>query len=136
MVREGETSMSQGRVITHKGLKTPKAAAIAGVVFSLLLIVGLGLSRFVVPSDLSQPGSWLTEPDRQELLGLALDLVPFAGIAFLWFMGVLRNRLGELEDQFFATVFLGSGLLFVASLFTLVLMAASFGAFYIRRRRI
>jgi hypothetical protein len=48
---------------------------------------------------------------------IALDLVPFAGIAFLWFIGVLRNRLGELEDQFFATVFLGSGLLFVASLF-------------------
>jgi hypothetical protein len=30
--------------------------------------------------------------------------------------GVLRNRLGALEDQFFATVLLGSGLLFVASL--------------------
>jgi hypothetical protein len=44
-------------------------------------------------------------------------LIPFSGIAFLWFIGVLRNRLGALEDQFFATVFLGSGLLFVASLF-------------------
>jgi len=44
-------------------------------------------------------------------------LVPFAGIAFLWFIGVFRNRLGALEDQFFATVFFGSGLLFVASLF-------------------
>ena len=43
--------------------------------------------------------------------------MPFAGIAFLWFIGVVRNRLGEYEDQFFATVFLGSGLLFVATLF-------------------
>ena len=33
-------------------------------------------------------------------------------------MGVLRNRIGLLEDKFFATVFLGSGLLFVAMLFT------------------
>jgi len=41
----------------------------------------------------------------------------FAGVAFLWFIGVLRNRLGALEDQFFATVFFGSGLLFVASVF-------------------
>ena len=40
--------------------------------------------------------------------------MPFAGIAFLWFIGVLRDRLGELEDRFFATVFLGSGLLFLA----------------------
>jgi hypothetical protein len=30
--------------------------------------------------------------------------VPFAGIAFLWFIGVLRDRLGEFEDRFFATV--------------------------------
>src|ERR1700756_4466862 len=51
------------------------------------------------------------------MVRLAIQLVPFAGIAFLWFIGVLRNRLGALEDQFFATVFLGSGLLFVASLF-------------------
>jgi hypothetical protein len=32
-------------------------------------------------------------------------------------MAVLRNRLGGLEDRFFATVFLGSGLLFVAMQF-------------------
>ena len=44
-------------------------------------------------------------------------MVPFAGIAFLWFIGVLRDRLGELEDRFFATVFFGSGLLFLAMLF-------------------
>ena len=40
------------------------------------------------------------------------------GIAFLWFIGVLRDRLGAQEDQFFATVFFGSGLLFLAMLFT------------------
>ena len=45
-------------------------------------------------------------------------LLRFAGIAFLWFMGVIRDRLGEYEDRFFATVFLGSGLLFVAMIFT------------------
>jgi hypothetical protein len=35
----------------------------------------------------------------------------------LWFVSVLRNRLGELEDQFFGTVLLASGRLFVATLF-------------------
>ena len=48
---------------------------------------------------------------------VAVNLVPFAGIAFLWFIGVIRDRLGQREDRFFATVFLGSGLLFVAMLF-------------------
>ena len=48
---------------------------------------------------------------------IALNLIPFAGIAFLWFVGVVRDRIGEREDRFFATVFLGSGLLFVGMLF-------------------
>jgi hypothetical protein len=95
----------------------PRGAAIAGVIFSILLIVGLGLARYAVPADPRLPGAWMTDPDRRNAVRLALDLVPFAGIAFLWFLGVLRNRLGELEDQFFATVFLASGLLFVACLF-------------------
>ena len=38
-------------------------------------------------------------------------------------MAVLRNRIGLLEDRFFATVFLGSGLLFVAMLFAAVAVA-------------
>ena len=48
---------------------------------------------------------------------LALNLLPFAGIAFLWFIGVVRDRIGAGEDRFFATVFLGSGLLFIAMVF-------------------
>ena len=43
--------------------------------------------------------------------------MPFAGIAFLWFIGVVRDQLGEVEDRLFSTVFLGSGLLFLAMLF-------------------
>ena len=62
---------------------------------------------------------------RRELesIDLALNLLPFAGIAFLWFIGVVRDRLGEHEDRFFATVFLGSGLLFLAMLFASAAMA-------------
>ena len=43
--------------------------------------------------------------------------MPFAGIAFLWFVGVIRSRSGAQEDQFLATVVLGSGLLFIACVF-------------------
>jgi len=49
--------------------------------------------------------------------------VPFAGIAFLWFMGVVRDRIGFLEDQFFSTVFYGSGLLFLAMTFVTAALA-------------
>ena len=101
----------------QQALKPPRGAAVAGVIFSLLTIVGLGLVRYAVPGDPSLPGIWLTEPIHRNAVRLALDSVPFAGIAFLWFIGVLRSRLGEREDQFFATVFLASGLLYVACLF-------------------
>lgn len=59
---------------------------------------------------------------------IALNLVPFAGIAFLWFIGVIRDRIGQREDRFFATVFFGSGLLFLSMLF---FAAASVGAILI-----
>jgi hypothetical protein len=107
-----------------QALSAPRAAAVAGVVFGVLLILGLVLIRISVPADPSLPGTWVRDPDRRSAVRLALNLFPFAGIAFLWFMGVLRNRLGAREDQFLATAFLGSGLLFVVSLFTAGAVAA------------
>lgn len=95
--------------------RAPKAAGIAGVVFSILLIISLVLLLTAIPTSANGERLWWT--GRQDHLLLALNLIPFAGIAFLWFIGVVRDRLGEGEDQFFATIFLGSGLLFVALLF-------------------
>jgi len=100
---------------TRTRLRAPRAAAIAGIVFSLLLITSLLLLRRSVPAVPSEAGEWLRE--RSDTVSVAVDLVPFAGIAFLWFIGVLRDRLGDHEDRFFATVFMGSGLLFLAMLF-------------------
>jgi hypothetical protein len=51
--------------------------------------------------------------------------VPFAGVSFLWFIGVLRDRLGQREDRFFATVFFGSALLFLAMLFAAAAMVGA-----------
>lgn len=102
--------------LTRANLKTPRAAAIAEIVFSVLLIAVFWLLRTSIPADPQEPGSWLHSNSRS--VALALNLMPFAGIAFLWFIGALRDRLGQLEDRFFATVFFGSGLLFLAMLFT------------------
>jgi hypothetical protein len=98
-------------------LRTPRAAAVAGILFSVLLITALVLLRLSVPADPRVPGQWLTDSARRTAVVVALNLIPFAGIAFLWFIGVLRDRIGEREDRFFATVFLGSGFLFVAMMF-------------------
>lgn len=96
-------------------LRTPRAAAIAGIIFAVLLITSLLLLRSSATGDLAGGSAWLrTSVGR---VALAINMVPFAGIAFLWFIGVLRDRLGEREDQFFATVFLGSGILFLALIF-------------------
>jgi hypothetical protein len=109
--------MDRGATATPARLRTPRAAAVAGIVFSLLLGTALVLIRVSVPSDPAEAGSWLTDPSRRAAVALALNLVPFAGIAFLWFIGVVRDRVGQHEDRFFATVFLGSGLLFIGMLF-------------------
>ena len=101
----------------------PRVVAISGMIFAVLYIVSLVLVRLAVPADPAEPGSWLADPSFRNWVRIALDLIPFTGIAFLWFMGVLRNRIGLLEDRFFATVFLGSGLLFVAMLFAAVSVA-------------
>ena len=101
----------------------PRVVAVSGVIFSALYISSLVLVRVAVPADPADPGVWLANADFRHGVRLALNLVPFTGIAFLWYMGVLRNRIGLLEDRFFATVFLGSGLLFVAMLFAAAAVA-------------
>ena len=109
-----------------RSLRTPRAAAIAGVLFALLLAATLALIRLATPSDAGEVGAWLIDSTRNRMIVLALNLVPFAGIAFVWFIGVVRDRIGQREDRFFATVFLGSGLLFVALLFVASAVTAAF----------
>lgn len=110
-----QPDMNQELKLTRSQLETPRSAAVAGIVFSLLLLVSLVIIRISVPEDPQDAGMWLADSWRS--VTFALGLLPFAGIAFLWFIGVVRDRLGEDEDRLFATVFLGSGLLFLAMLF-------------------
>ena len=81
--------MAQNESLSRPNLKTPKAAAIAGMVFSLLIIMAFWLLLISVPADPQEPGSWLGANSNTVALGL--NLIPFAGIAFLWFIGVLRT---------------------------------------------
>ncbi|WP_405861296.1 hypothetical protein OG361_38765 [Streptomyces sp. NBC_00090] len=100
----------------HKRLATPWAAGVAGMVFAILTATAIVLVRIALPSGAN--GAEVTvDAGQRSAVRTALELVPYAGIAFLWFMGALREQVGEREDKFVSTVFLGSGLVFVATLF-------------------
>jgi hypothetical protein len=94
---------------------TPVAGAIAGIIFAVLFTVSVTALRQTTGDAAQDTGAWLTEDTG--FVKFALAIVPFAGIAFLWFIAVARERLGRFEDQFFSTVFIGSGLLFLALVF-------------------
>ena len=108
--------MTKGANLTRATLRTPKAAAVAGILFCLLVIAAYCLLRNSLPADPTEPGAWLRT--NSQTVAIGLNLIPFAGVAFLWFVGVIRDRLGVLEDRFFATVFFGSSLLFLGMLFS------------------
>lgn len=85
------------------------------MIFAVLILFEMVVAR---SSGFEQgQAGWLSDPAQDQLASWAVALVPFAGISFLWFIGVVRSRIGEREDRLFATVFLGSGLLFVVTMF-------------------
>ena len=102
-------------VLTPRLWRSRRAAAIAGIIFGVLLITALAMARIALSEGSLE--SLQDDPQRRGMIRLSLNLVPFAGIAFLWFIGVLRDQLGAVEDRLFSTVFLGSGVLFLAMLF-------------------
>jgi hypothetical protein len=116
-----EASVDQELVLIDRSLKTPRAAAIAGILFAALSIASQMLIRSAIPADPS--GSAAEVLNHVHTISCALNLAPFAGIAFLWFIAVIRDRLGELEDRFFATVVIGSGVLYIAMYFASAALA-------------
>ncbi|MFI2205255.1 hypothetical protein ACH47Z_31640 [Streptomyces sp. NPDC020192] len=97
--------------------RAPRSAGVAGVVFALLLAAVIVLVRLSIPEGAAVTAQGFTDSGRRDALRTALALVPFAGVFFLWFIGAVRTHIGAVEDKFLATVFLGSGLVFTATLF-------------------
>jgi hypothetical protein len=101
---------------TDGGRYSIEGAAIAGLLFAALYAV-VQVIVIRAPSLLGSSEeiiSWYSFSGNRASLLVAFNLAAFASIAFLWFVAVLRRRIGEREDQFLATVFLSSGILFVA----------------------
>ncbi|BBZ30157.1 hypothetical protein MMAD_44520 [Mycolicibacterium madagascariense] len=103
-------------------LTTPRAAAVAGVLFAVLFGATIILIRLKMPEGVGDSTTWATT--RAGSISIAAKLMPFAGITFLWFIGVVRDNLGQYEDRFFSSVLVGSGLLFLAMTFCSTAIAA------------
>jgi hypothetical protein len=110
----------------HAGTLT--AGCIAGMIFAVLFGVCVTLVRSGVGNASDSSGAWLAEGRGQ--VELALALLPFAGIFFLWFIAVSRLRLGRYEDRFISTLVLGSGLLFLGMVFVAAALGAAILAAY------
>jgi hypothetical protein len=121
--RESIVSENRGNLVEPR-LRSPRSAAAAGIIYSILTMTSMILLRQNVIDDPAEIGhEWLRA--WSGAASAVLILVPFAGIAFLWFTGVIRDLVGGREDKFFATVFLGSGIILVVMMF---IWAAAVGA--------
>ena len=106
---------TDAQIVTAQFWRSRRSAALTGIVFAVLLLAAMTMLRVALSEGSFR--SLESDADRRNLIRLSLNLVPFAGIAFLWFIGVVREQMGAVEDRLFSTVFLGSGLLFLAMLF-------------------
>ena len=114
------------RLLVQRKVRSPRSAAISGILCSLLIVTVIIVLRggaIVDPAEIDR--DWLEA--RSATASWILVLIPFAGLTFLWFMGVMRDLLGELEDKFLSTVFLGSGIILVVMMFV---WAATYGAIF------
>jgi len=123
-----EATSSEVTAKVERRAATPVAGAVAGILFALLF----GVSVTIISGTMTDVT--LDSGARPELSSgafrIAIGLVPFAGLFFLWFVAVARERLGRFEDQFFSTVFLGSGLLFLGMVFAAAASGAAIAAAY------
>ena len=112
----------------YRRLTTPRAAAVAGILFALLFAASLTLLRVSIPEELNADSGWVVTGSGR--ITTALSLMPFAGIAYLWFIGVVRDKLGDYEDRFFSSVFYGSSLLFLGMVFVAMAIVGGLVAGY------
>ena len=106
--------MNQEATLIRAGLKTPRAAAVAGILFSVFLIAGLLFIPAFGPGRPARGGGLAEDQCQHNCSGAQPDTVRWHRLFMV--IAVLRDRLGELEDRFFCHCLLGSGLLFLAML--------------------
>ena len=121
--KPGESGTAGAR---RTNLLSLRAAGTAGLVFTGLMTVSLVLlHRALATSRNADLVVWFNQEVAPAATLVSLYLIPFAGIAFLWFMAGLRHSAATRNDRLFHSVLLGSGLLFVAMLFSAAAVMAA-----------
>ncbi len=96
-----------------------EAAAIAGIVCAIgwsLSLRGLLRAPGVDASD-TEIAEYYSDPSVGTSAVIWLQVLVIATIAFLWFVGVIRGRLGDREPRLFGTVFFGASILLAGLVF-------------------
>jgi len=112
---------------SRRRLASVEAAAIAGVVCAVgwsLSLRGLLSAPGLEASD-AAIAAWYDDTSNATATLVWLQVLVVATIAFLWFVGVVRGRLGEFEPRLFGTVYFGSSILLAALLFVGAAMIAA-----------
>ncbi|MFM7597481.1 MAG: hypothetical protein ACKO70_03765 [Actinomycetota bacterium] len=81
------------------------------------MVAVLVLFRSAFPFDAAMGGSYAPIPEAIDRGRWALLLLPYVGIAFIWFMASLNYSLGHADHRLFTTVFLASGMILVGLVF-------------------
>jgi len=103
----------------RRRLASIEAAAVAGIICA----IGWSLSMrgLLSAPGIGAPDSEIERFYRDANHGTAavvwLQVLVFSTIAFLWFVGVVRGRLGDREPKLFGTVFLGASILLAGLVF-------------------
>ena len=100
-----------------------EVAAIAGIVCAVAWSVSLRglLARPGLDASRAEIARFYTDHDDGGHVGVLLGLMVIGTVAYLWFVGVVRSRLGARESRLVGTVFLGASVLLTG----LMLVAAS-----------
>lgn len=97
----------------RRALSSVESAALSGAGAAALLSLSVYLlGRQPGVRSSAEDLTWYADSGNRFTVFVGLNLAALGVVAFLWFMAVIRRRLGEREDQFFTTVFLGSGFAF------------------------
>lgn len=117
MAQQSSQEQRSPKALAPSGLSTPRAVGVAGLIFAVLFVASVLILRAFVEPPSSGLFAAIGDLSKDQVSIVPAYLIPFAGIAFLWFIAVVRDRIGVFEDRFFSTVFLGSGFVFVSMLF-------------------
>lgn len=103
----------------RKSLRSIEAAAVAGIVAAVGWIYALLrlLDGPGVDASEAEITRFYADPDTGWDTLIVLQVLVVATAGFLWFIGVIRNRVGQAGATLFDTVFFGGGILFAGLIF-------------------